>query len=157
MVPPVFIDAGIGEDARCGYVVSKELGNNWRPGGVLTDLPLAIDKPVDFGLQDFCDKCGICADACPVGAIPKERKVIRGIRKWNMNGEKCYRYWNATGHGCGICQDVCPWNHPNGYFHNTIREMASRFSWMRKALIRGEEIFYSIKPGPEPEWLAEKV
>ena len=158
MIPPVFIDAGLGEDGRCGYVVSKELGNNWRPGGVLTDLPLAIDKPVDFGLQDFCDKCRICADACPVGAIPKKgRTVVRGIRKWNMDAEKCYKYWNANGHGCGVCQDVCPWNHPNDYFHNTIREIGSRLSWMRKALIWGERNFYSTKPGPEAEWLTEKV
>jgi hypothetical protein len=32
LIPPVFIDAGIGEDSRCGYVVTKEFGNNFRPG-----------------------------------------------------------------------------------------------------------------------------
>jgi ferredoxin len=82
LVPPLFIDCGIGEDARCGYTVAKEFGNNWRPGGVATDLPLTPDRPVDFGLQDFCAKCGICADTCPSGAIPKDgREVVGGFKK----------------------------------------------------------------------------
>ena len=54
---PAFVDAGIGEQGRCAFVVTKEFGNNFRPGAVVTDMPLALDKPVDFGLQDFCEKC----------------------------------------------------------------------------------------------------
>jgi hypothetical protein len=34
MVPPLFVDCGIGEDGRCGYTITKEFGNNWRPGGI---------------------------------------------------------------------------------------------------------------------------
>ncbi len=158
LVPPLFIGCGIGEDARCGYTVTKEFGNNWRPGGVATDLPLAPDRPVDFGLQDFCAKCGLCAETCPSGAITKGgREVVRGFRRWPVDGEKCYAYWNSIGRPCGICQAVCPWNHNNSWFHNGIREVAQRFPGLRTALVKAEEIFYSQRPKPDPKWMSERV
>ena len=142
MVPPLFVDCGIGEDGRCGYTITKEFGNNWRPGGIITDLPLVPDKPVDFGLQDFCDKCGICAEACPSGAIPTgEREIIRGYRKWHVDSDKCYGYWAAIGRTCAICQAVCPWSHANNWLHRSVREMAQRVPILRKLIIKGEEIF----------------
>ena len=156
IVGPVFVDAGIGEYGRCGYVVSKELGKNWRPGAVATDLPLTHDRPVDFGLQDFCEKCGICADRCPSGAIPKGRDakvVVRGIRRWDLDDDKCYKYWTTIGHACGICQSVCPWNHRNNWFHNIVRELAEGFPALRPLLVKGEGLTYKHKPGPEPEWM----
>jgi hypothetical protein len=158
LVPPLFIDCGIGEDSRCGQVVTKEFGNNWRPGGVITNLPLALDKPVDFGLQDFCDKCSICADKCPSGAIPKGgRQVVRGYRKWHVDADKCYTLWCAQGHPCSICQSVCPWNHANTAVHNVIREAAQRSPILRKVLVKGDTVVYGYKSRPEPRWLAESV
>lgn len=155
LVPPTFVDCGIGEFGRCGFVVTKELGNNWRPAAVATDLPLATDKPVDFGLQDFCEKCKICARACPARAISAGEKVaVRGVRRWDVDGDRCFAYWQTTGKTCAICQAVCPWNHPNNHFHNWVREMAQRWRWLRPALIRGEELAYrALGRGPEPEWV----
>jgi len=40
-----------------------------RISGVITDLPVASDKPIDFGLQEFCKTCKICATECPAGAL----------------------------------------------------------------------------------------
>lgn len=156
IVPPVFIDAGIGELGRCGYVVTKEFGNNFRPGAVATDMPLAVDRPVDFGLQDFCSKCKICADACPSGAIPKgDKVVVRGVRRWDLDDEKCRQYWDTIGGSCGICQVVCPFNHKNDLFHNTIRELAERAPSLQSLLIWGEKTFYndSFKKAPQPGWI----
>jgi len=155
LVVPTFVDTGIGEQGRCSYVVTKEFGNNFRPGAVVTDMPLAVDKPVDFGLQDFCQKCRICADTCPVGAIPTgDREVVRGVRMWHFDGDKCRRYWDTTGHPCGICQSVCPWNFPNHWFHNTVRELSQRSSLMRTLAIKGHGLFYGdFQRGPQPEWL----
>jgi epoxyqueuosine reductase QueG len=42
-------------------MVNPLFGGNVRIGAVLTDLPLAVDKPIDFGLQKFCVKCKKCA------------------------------------------------------------------------------------------------
>ena len=76
MVVPAFVDAGMGEQGRMGICVTKEFGNCFRPAAVATDMPMTIDKPVDFGLQEYCENCGVCADACPVGAITKESRIV---------------------------------------------------------------------------------
>ena len=158
LVPPLFIDCGIGEDARCGYTLTKEFGNNWRPGGIMTDLPLLPDKPVDFGLQDFCEKCAICAEACPAGAIPTGgRSVVRGYLKWHPQADKCYAYWSSIGRTCGMCQAVCPWSHGNNLLHRSVREIGQRHPGLRKLLLKGEELFYKRHPRPDPQWLKEKV
>lgn len=158
LVVPTFIDAGIGEQGRCGFVVSKTLGNNFRPGAVATDMPLALDKPVDFGLQDFCDKCLICADYCPSGTIPRGgKKVVRGVRRWATEGDKCRRYWATSGHNCSICQAVCPWNHPPNLLHNSVRELSQKFVWFRSPLIRAEKFFYKYRPAPQPEWITARA
>lgn len=158
LVVPTFIDAGIGEQGRCAYVVTKEFGNNFRPGAVATDMPLAKDKPVDFGLQDFCDKCLLCAGYCPAGAITHGGKeVIRGVKRWPLDGDKCRRYWDKIGGSCSICQAVCPWNHPSNVLHDTVREMAQNFPKLRRALILGEKVVYGkYRPAPPPDWIAAK-
>lgn len=155
LVVPAFVDAGIGEQGRCGFVVTKEYGNNFRPGAVATDMPMALDRPVDFGVQDFCEKCMICADECPSGAIPSGgRVVIGGVRRWKVDDDKCRRFWNHVGGSCGICQTVCPWNHPSNLFHDTIREFAENVPSLRRLLIWGEKAAYGkFKAAKPPEWM----
>jgi ferredoxin len=153
MVPPMFIDAGMGEQGRMGICVTKEFGNNFRPAAVATDMPLIIDKPVDFGLQDFCDKCMVCADACPSGAIPKERTVRRGVRRWQVNDQKCRSYWNHLGGPCAICQSCCPWNFESTAFHDLNRELNQRFKIYRKPAVWGFKLIYERKEwDPNPQW-----
>jgi reductive dehalogenase len=154
MVVPTFIDAGMGEQGRMGICVSKEFGNNYRPAGVATDLPLLVDKPVDFGLQDFCDKCMVCADACPSGAITKEDRIVRrGVRRWQVNDQKCRSYWNHLGFPCAICQAACPYNFPATRWHNLNRNLNERFQLYRKPAVWGFKLFYEKKTwDPSPQW-----
>ncbi|MDD3642555.1 MAG: reductive dehalogenase, partial [Candidatus Krumholzibacteria bacterium] len=115
---PVAVDAGIGELARCGYVVSRSLGANFRLSAVTTAMPLAHDGPVDIGMQDFCAKCRKCAENCPSGAIPKgEKTVVRGVSKWAIDAEACLLYWGRSGYTCSICSAVCPWTKPRTVLH----------------------------------------
>ena len=108
---PVAVDGGLGELSRCGFLISREFGNCLRLATVTTDLPLALDRPVDLGVQRFCGECVACARACPAGAIPQGAKtVVRGVRKWALDAERCYRYWHEVGSDCGICISVCPWS-----------------------------------------------
>ncbi len=77
MMPPLLLWSGIGKISRAGIVLNPFLGLSFKCGAILTDMPLVPDKPIDFGLQDFCQHCHICADMCPSQAIPKGDKVVR--------------------------------------------------------------------------------
>ncbi len=158
LVVPTFIDAGIGEQGRTSHIVTKEFGNNFKPAAVVTDMPLALDKPVDFGLQDFCEKCLLCAEYCPSGAISKGGKqVIRGVRRWAFDGDSCRRYWARMGSSCSICIAVCPWSHPNNLLHDTVRELSQNYLRLRKFFIWGEKFIYGkYNRAPQPEWIAVK-
>jgi hypothetical protein len=120
---PIAIDAGLGELGRNGVLVTEEYGNAVKLAVVTTDMPLAHDKPVDIGVAEFCEDCKICGYCCPVGAIPitREKKVIRGVRKWKLNDPACYSYWMTVGNDCGICLSVCPWSRPRSFPHNLVQ------------------------------------
>lgn len=157
MMVPTFIDAGMGEQGRMGIVVTKEFGNSYRSFAVATDLPLVTDRPVDFGLQDFCDKCNVCTDACPSGAIPKERSEHRGVYRWQVNKEKCRKYWSHLGYGCSICQAACPWNFESNVFHDTVRNLNQNIPVFRKPAVWGYKLFYEqSKWKPNPGWALKK-
>ncbi len=118
---PLAIDAGLGELGRLGYLVTPEFGPHVRIDKVLTNLPLMPDKPITFGVTQYCTECGICAEECPAGAIcpDKERSYAPspaavpcgnpGSLKWYINGKKCLRWWIESGSVCARCMDVCPY------------------------------------------------
>jgi reductive dehalogenase len=155
LVVPTFVDAGMGEQGRHSIVVSKDIGCHWRPAAVATDIPLAIDKPVDFGLQAFCEKCKLCAEYCPSGSVSFEgKKVARGVKKWDADIESCRSYNQHLGHNCGICQAVCPYNHKSSLLHNTVREIIQRAPWMNGFMHRAYKLFYGpYKRAKVPDWM----
>lgn len=159
MMVPVAVDAGMGELARCGYLVSKEFGANLRLVCVTTDLPLAVDRPVDLGVQDYCEKCLKCAENCPPRAIPSGGKTeVRGARKWKIDEVRCLLYWGSQGAACGICQVVCPWSKPRTPFHRLVAEVATRVPWSRRLLTWADDLVYGAKyeAKPFPEWAGSK-
>jgi 3-chloro-4-hydroxyphenylacetate reductive dehalogenase len=91
VVPPVLLLAGLGEMCRMGdTVLHPFMGPRFKAAVVTTDLPLAPDKPIDFGLQAFCAACKKCARECPSGAISSGGKVmINGYEKWPLDVQKC--------------------------------------------------------------------
>jgi epoxyqueuosine reductase len=132
VMPPVAIDAGLGEQGRKGLLITPELGSNARLACVTTNVPMAVDKPIDLGIQDFCRKCKICAERCPGGAIshsdhPEE---VRGYNRWLIKSELCSNIWAsvATSHvrGCRICLAVCPYTRKNNWMHNLAKTVESR-------------------------------
>jgi len=121
---PEAISAGLGRLGRCCLLVTPQYGPNVRIAKVITDMPLAYDSPIDFGLTNFCNNCKKCVQACPPQALPYGPEEwegfsiseITGVYKWQRYAEKCYRWWGQTGATCGICIRVCPWS--NGIMHN---------------------------------------
>ena len=106
---PLFYEVGFGELGRHGSLIHPELGANFRPGFVTTDLPLAYDKPHEFGVQDYCMTCNLCRNNCPGDAIPDDYIVTEGIKRWLTDIDKCYPISRFRESYCHICVDVCPY------------------------------------------------
>lgn len=83
---------------------------------MLTDLPLVPDGPIDFGLQNYCSVCKICAEQCPMHAISTgEQEEYRGYMLWRTDERRCVAHGAANPHGCtcGRCAKVCPFTRPD--------------------------------------------
>ncbi|MBT5073002.1 MAG: 4Fe-4S dicluster domain-containing protein [Kordiimonadaceae bacterium] len=99
--------AGLGEVAKHGSLVSPELGSSFRLSAVSTDMPLDIDGVQDYGMDEICQKCGICERFCPGGAITPEKREVAGVTRWHVDSDKCQPYFSRL-YGCKICLSVCP-------------------------------------------------
>jgi reductive dehalogenase len=112
--PPLLLLGGLGEVSRIGEVILNPfLGPRLKSGVVTTDMPLAHDRPIDFGLQAFCEACNKCARECPSGAITAGPKLMfNGYEIWKSDSQKCasYRITTPGGAMCGRCMKTCPWN-----------------------------------------------
>lgn len=112
--PPLLLLSGLGEVSRIGEVILNPfLGPRLKSGVITTDMPLAHDRPIDFGLQAFCEQCNKCARECPSGAITAgPKKMFNGYEIWKSDSQKCttYRVAQQAGAMCGRCMKTCPWN-----------------------------------------------
>jgi len=156
LVPPILLSAGLGEMCRIGDIVLNPfLGPRFKAAVVTTDLPLALDRPIDFGLQDFCNKCRQCARYCPSGAIPfGDKQMINGYEKWPNDMEKCtkQRVGNKLGSGCGVCVCVCPWNKPYTPFHRFVQWTMRNIPFARNFAVWGDEIMGYVPPNQKNKW-----
>ena len=126
---PLAIDAGLGQLSRNAKLINPLFGPRCRISKVITDLPLAVDKPIDFGVTEFCNKCQKCARHCPTRAInfgerssePINECNNGGYLQWQVDHKKCYQYWVEVGTNCSICLRVCPFNKGKGKVHNIAR------------------------------------
>ena len=82
-------------------LITEKFGARVRLSKVLTDLPLAADTPIEFGVAEFCATCKRCAEECPGGGISFDAPTTEGptisnsngIYKWYINPEKCLDFW----------------------------------------------------------------
>ena len=127
--PPLLLLSGLGEVSRIGEVILNPLlGPRLKSGAVTTDMPLAHDKPIDFGLQNFCNNCKKCARECPSGAITAGPKLMfNGYEIWKSDSQKCttYRITTEGGAMCGRCMKTCPWNLEGLFAEKPFRWLAS--------------------------------
>jgi epoxyqueuosine reductase len=153
MVPPIMVDAGLGEQGRHSIVITPELGCNFRPSVVTTNIPMTPDKPIDIGIQDFCKTCKVCAKQCPSGAISSgDKQTIRGYKRYALHSSKCSNFWSSKlgNTGCRLCVAVCPYTRKSNWLHKTAlhASMHDPSGLSDIALAKMQEMFY---PGKDPQ------
>jgi len=145
---PLAIDAGLGQQGRNGRLINPIFGPRCRISKVITDLPLAVDKPIDFGVTEFCNQCKKCAEYCPTGAISFGERSFEtvnecnngGYLRWQMDHKKCYQYWAAIGTTCGICLRVCPFNKSRGKVHDIVRCFIKNLKFFNPFFIKMNDV-----------------
>lgn len=140
---PLVLLAGLGELSRIGeLVLNPFVGPRFKSVVLTTDLELIPDKPIDFGLQQFCEGCLKCARECPVNAIPFGDKVMfNGYEIWKPDVERCtsYRVNNPKGSACGRCMKTCPLNKvvtkDGALLHRLGSWLGIHTRWLKKLLV----------------------
>jgi reductive dehalogenase len=132
---PFAMEAGLGELSRMNKLVTPEFGPAVRLCKVFTDLPMTCDRPVDFGVVEFCKRCRKCAEACPSGALSLDDEPSFQTRgAWNNPGHKawfedsyrCFSQWQASGTACAVCLAACPFTKASEtWIHEVVKATVS--------------------------------
>lgn len=158
---PLAIDAGLGELARNGLLITPEFGPRVRLCKVFTDLPLVHDKPIEFGVWDFCMKCERCAQECPSQSImygkptekPNNISNREGLFRWPINAEKCFAFWAANHTDCSNCIRVCPFNKATGWLHDAVRWGVKNAHWLDSTFVKLDKLLgYGKQQGANEFW-----
>lgn len=154
--PPLLLLSGLGEVSRIGEVILNPfLGPRLKSGVVTTDMPMAHDKPIDFGLQRFCESCNKCARECPSGAITAGPKLMfNGYEIWKSDSERCasYRITTLGGAMCGRCMKTCPWNLEGLFAEKPFRWAAMNIPAAAPALARLDDALGNGGLNPVKKW-----
>jgi len=148
---PIAMEAGLGELGRHNRLITPEYGPCVRLCKVFTDLPMAIDKPIDFGAAEFCRTCKRCAEACPSEALSLEddpNYTIKGIwnnpghKAWFEDASRCYNYWNQITTGCSICFAVCPYTKKDkAWAHELVKASAAKTNLFNQFFVTMDDAF----------------
>lgn len=106
--------AGLGWIGKHSNLLTKDAGSWFFLGELYTDLPLAIDQPMN---SSHCGSCTACMQACPTDAIIAPYKVdARRCISYltiELKGSIPEEFRKPMGnriYGCDDCQLVCPFN-----------------------------------------------
>ena len=154
--PPLLLLSGLGEVSRIGEVIlNPYLGPRLKSGVVTTDMPLAHDRPIDFGLQNFCESCNKCARECPSGAITAGPKLMfNGYEIWKSDSQKCatYRVTTPGGAMCGRCMKTCPWNLEGIFKERPFRWAAMNIPSAAPALAKLDDVVGNGRLNDTKKW-----
>ena len=159
---PLAVNAGLGELGRHGMLIHEEYGSRIHLSVVTTDLPLAVDEPVDIGVTEVCKYCMKCARTCPSYSIPfGGKEVYNGVEKYRINVDTCYKY-RLAGRGqwtnCVICVSSCCYNKPKAWWHTLAVWSIKRTPiplrpLLIKPLLWIDDLFWGKRPWRHMKWL----
>jgi epoxyqueuosine reductase len=158
---PLAIDAGLGELSRMGIMITPQYGPRVRLHKIFTDLPLAPDSPIEFGVWEFCRRCAKCAHHCPGQAIDFGEPRLagnnpcnrEGVINWPVNAEKCLGYWAKLDTDCGVCIRVCPFNKSENLWHEVVKLGIRHFPGLDRLFLRLDDMLgYGRAAGADAFW-----
>lgn len=125
----LLVFTGLAKYGKNNIAYVEGMGSFHRPVSFISDAPLDETEWVPLENHERCQKCRVCIQFCPTGAITDEHFLL--------NAGKCLTYHNESGRsfpdwirkewhncliGCMICQIRCPLNKSH---INQIRHVAS--------------------------------
>jgi reductive dehalogenase len=153
---PAILMAGLAEVSRIGdTLLNPFIGPRSKSVVFTTSFPMEVDRPIDFGLQDFCNQCRKCARECPCNAIAFGPKVMfNGYEIWKADVEKCvkYRVTQARGSACGRCMKMCPWNREDTVEARRLVELSIHVPGARPAIIKMDDELQNGKRNLIKRW-----
>ena len=131
--------SGIGWIGKHTNILNSEYGSFFFLCEILINIELEYDKPID----NLCETCRICVDACPTGALEEYKLDANLCISYhtieNKNELPAHLNFENWIFGCDICQDVCPFNkrkffteeksfYPNPIIFNKSKEELSEIT-----------------------------
>lgn len=146
---PMAIEAGLGEAGRNGLLITPEYGPCIRLGKVLTNMPLNYDKPIRFGVEEFCNSCMKCARECPSKCITEGPQSWEsrnecnngGVKKWYNDYKKCLHFWMDNGGSCSNCVAVCTYTKGSLWGHQVVETMIDKVPAMNGLWLTLDDAF----------------
>jgi epoxyqueuosine reductase len=111
--------SGLVQYGRNNISYVSGLGSFLQLVAVYSDMPCEEDSWQEATMMKSCEECELCRRACPTGAIPSDRFLLRAERCIVYHNEKKgdvpFPKWMSTSWhncivGCMHCQRVCPQN-----------------------------------------------
>ena len=124
------VRSGLAEYGRNNITYADGMGSFMRLTAVYSDMPCETDQWQEPSMMKRCKNCELCRNACPTGAISKDRFLLHAEKCLTYHNEKegsipfpewIKPEWHNCIVGCIRCQNACPENKP---YLNKIGECA---------------------------------
>ncbi len=115
----ISVRSGLAEYGRNNISYVSGMGSFLQLVAVYSDMPCEKDQWREAKLMKSCQECQLCRQACPTGAIPSDRFLLRAERCIVYHNERkgdipfpewMDPAWHNCVVGCLHCQRVCPQN-----------------------------------------------
>lgn len=111
--------SGLGQYGRNNLCYVSGMGSFLQLVAVYSGMPCEKDSWQEVTMLQKCEECELCRRACPTGAIPSDRFLLRAERCITYHNEKkgdvpfpswIDASWHNCLEGCMRCQRACPLN-----------------------------------------------